>query len=259
MRPAFTISGQPGRFVATALHAGHELRPEVAARIAIDDATRLREEDPGTDELTGVAPAQIVAHRSRFEVDLNRPRHEAVYLHPEDAWGLEVWQRTLSRDVVARSREIYDDFYGSVAKCFDELACDGPFLVLDVHSYNHRRNHDRTPGARALMPEVNVGTGTLDRARWASVLERFLDELGGRIVREHRLDVRENVRFRGGHFAEWTHGRYPDTGVVLAVELKKLFMDEWTGAIDVEHLGQLRGALGAAGARAVETMVEHGP
>ena len=32
------------------------------------------------------------ARRSRFEVDLNRPREEAVYRVPEDCWGLDVWR-----------------------------------------------------------------------------------------------------------------------------------------------------------------------
>jgi N-formylglutamate deformylase len=77
-----------GPVVACAVHAGHDVRPEVVALLAVDDATRLREEDPHTGGWTALAPTRLVAHRSRFEVDLNRSRPQAVYLEPDDAWGL---------------------------------------------------------------------------------------------------------------------------------------------------------------------------
>ena len=66
MRPLCSFAGFPDEVIATAIHAGHELRPEVLARTALDDATRLREEDPFTDLLTAIGGATVVAHRSRF-------------------------------------------------------------------------------------------------------------------------------------------------------------------------------------------------
>ena len=57
------------------------------------------------------------------------------------------------------------------------------------------------------------------------------------------LDVRENVRFRGRQLAAWTHARYPDRGIVLALEFKKTFMDEWTGEVDRARLDELARAL----------------
>lgn len=254
MPDEYTIAGADGRLVAAAVHAGHEVRREVADLLALDEATRLREEDPATDQVDGGAPLRIVAHRSRFEVDLNRPRSKAVYQRPEDAWGLSIWREPLSEELVAGSLDIYDRFYASVASTFDALAAGGRFLVLDVHSYNHRRDPDREPAPVEDNPEVNVGTGTLDRARWAPVVDRFIDELGRQEVRGHRLDVRENVRFRGGHFSAWTHDRYPDTAVVLALELKKVFMDEWSGEIDVDHLDELQRAVSAAAPAAVDAL-----
>lgn len=47
-----------------------------------------------------------------------------------------------------------------------------------------------------------------------------------------RLDVRENVCFRGRHIAQWVHDRFPETGCVLAIEIKKFYMDEHTGRLD---------------------------
>ena len=45
-----------------------------------------------------------------------------------------------------------------------------------MHSYNHCREN-RTPADPAQNPEINVGTGTVDRARWGHVVERFLADL----------------------------------------------------------------------------------
>jgi N-formylglutamate deformylase len=245
MHAPFTL-GRPSPLVSTAIHAGHELRPEVAARIALDDATRRREEDPFTDRVTAAAGIPVVVHRSRFEVDLNRPRDAAVYTSPATAWGLDVWREPLPDAEIERSLAIYDAFYAAMASLLDELAGHGPFVVLDLHSYNHRRDGADAPAAPAeANPEVNVGTGTLDRQRWGGLVDRFIEELGDRHVQGHRLDVRENVRFEGGHLSSWVHDRYDGVGCALALELKKVFMDEWSGTPDDDHLGQLTAALAA--------------
>ena len=233
--------------MSTAVHAGHELRPAIAARMAIDDDTRLREEDPFTDHLLGEVGTRVSVRRSRFEVDLNRSRDAAVYLEPADAWGLEVWNDHLPNTELQASLVVYDDFYAAFAERLDRLSARGPFVVLDVHSYNHRRQGPDEPAApESDNPEVNVGTGALDQQRWGPVVERFIDDLGAERVAGHRLDVRENVKFRGGHLSRWVAGRYPDTGCVLAIEFKKVFMDEWTGEPDLAHITELAGALAAA-------------
>ena len=78
--------------VAVALHDGHYIRPEVKQLLAISPDERKREEDPFTAAWTDIAETRMVILRSRFEVDLNRPRHQAVYLQPKDSWGLQVWK-----------------------------------------------------------------------------------------------------------------------------------------------------------------------
>lgn len=77
--------------VGVANHSGRGLRAEVARIMALDDAARLREEDPFTDEWARVIPTWLIPTRSRFEVDLNRDRESAVYRGPDDAWGLDLW------------------------------------------------------------------------------------------------------------------------------------------------------------------------
>jgi N-formylglutamate deformylase len=230
--------------VTTAIHAGHDLRPEIAARIAIDDGTRLREEDPFTDRLTAAGGTPVVVHRSRFEVDLNRPRDGAVYLSSDAAWGLELWREPLDDETVERSLAIYDGFYARMQEHLDELAAAGPFVVLDVHSYNHRRGGPTAaPEPVEDNPEVNVGTGSLDRGRWGPLVDGFLEDLGRPDGDSARLDVRENVRFRGGHLSRWVHERYEGVGCALALEFKKVFMDEWSGECDGTRLRRLTGAL----------------
>jgi hypothetical protein len=174
----------------------------------------------------------LIGLRSRFEVDLNRPRDKAVYRTPEDAWGLEVWTGPLPGDLIQRSLEAYDGFYAEARGLFERLIDrNGRFLVLDLHSYNHRRaDPDSPPADPTENPQVNVGTGTMtDRSRWGALIDRFIGDLAGYDFPGGRLNVRENIRFRGGAFAAWAHRTFPDAACVLSIEVKKFFMDEWTG------------------------------
>ena len=77
MDPFEFVGNWDGQIIATSVHAGHDLRPEVQDLMVLDEATRLREEDPFTDRIAAVAPARVVVHRSRFETDLNRIREKA--------------------------------------------------------------------------------------------------------------------------------------------------------------------------------------
>ena len=233
--------------VAAALHDGHELRREVADRIALPESHRLREEDPFTALWAQVATTTLVPRRSRFEVDLNRPSDRAVYLSPDDAWGLEVWGEPPPEDLVDRSRADYDAFYAEAHRVLTGVTRNcGRFVVLDIHTYNHRREGPRAVPADPLAnPEVNIGTGTLDRELWGDLADRFIDDMRSFDYLGRHLDVRENVRFRGGHFSQWVHESFPDSGCCLAIEFKKFFMDEWSGALFDEQAEAITGALQA--------------
>ncbi len=100
LRLPFVFEGDIGssQLVATAIHAGHDLRPEVAAALALDESTRLREEDPFTDALISPVGARVVVNRSRFEVDLNRARVRGHLPQP----GPGVGPRRLARPSVGR-------------------------------------------------------------------------------------------------------------------------------------------------------------
>ncbi len=92
-------------------------------------------------------------------------------------------------------------------------------------------------------PEINIGTGTMDRSQWKSVVNRFIDELRGFDFCERHLDVRENINFTGGHFAHWVHTKFPDSGCVITIEVKKFYMDEWTGKPDTAMIKAVGNAL----------------
>ncbi len=245
MNKIWSIHESTSPVIATAIHNGHNVRQEVAELLALSNADRLREEDPFTAEWTAVSGTRIVALHSRFEVDLNRPRDRAVYVSPEDAWGLKVWKSEPSEDMIARSLEAYDAFYSEVMKVLKNAEQRfGHFVVLDIHSYNHvREGPDGSAADPELNPEINIGTGTMERDRWAPLIDRFISDLRSFDFHGRHLDVRENVRFRGGNFPRWIHERFPETGCALAVEMKKFFMDEWTGKPDPVYMKAIYEAL----------------
>ncbi len=244
--------------LATAIHAGHELRADVAELVALSEAERLREEDPGTDAWTRAAANRISVRRSRFEVDLNRPPQRAVYRVPEDAWGLEVWRSPPPEALVERSLGQHHAFYDlSRAIMADIEQKFGPFVVLDLHAYNHRRaGPGSAPSDPRANPVVNVGTGSLDRHRWASLVDRFIADLSRQVVAGERLEVRENVRFQGGHFPRWANATFGRSGCAIAIEVKKTYMDEWTGIVDRTISGEIESALEATVPGLVECLGE---
>ncbi|ARM30458.1 N-formylglutamate amidohydrolase [Prosthecochloris sp. HL-130-GSB] len=244
--------------IAVALHHGHDVRPEVLDLMMIGETDRLREEDPYTGELTSVAASRVINYVSRFEVDLNRPPSRAVYRRPEDAWGLEIWNSPLPASVVRRSMDEYRQFYYHAARLLSGIeARFGRFVVFDIHSYNCRRSGPGAlPDDPMLNPDINIGTGSMNRCLWASVVERVMSELCQVTLSGRHLDVRENVKFQGGYFASWVHRHFPHTGCVIAIECKKFFMDEWAGELDRVSFGVLHGALHKAASGVLEVLYD---
>ena len=239
----WTLVRGEGPVLATAIHDGHGVRADLADRFALSAAERLREEDPFTGHAIAMAPNRLTAHRSRFEVDLNRDIDSAVYRRPEDCWGLNVWSSPLDEAAVEASRLYHRRFYAEVRRVLDEMARDFPrFVVLDVHSYNHRRGGpDADPTPREEAPDINIGTFSMPRARWAGVIDPFIEELRAFDFMGRRLDVGENVAFQGkGELTRFVHQTWPGQGCAIAFEFKKFFMDEWTGRPDPAALDEMR-------------------
>ncbi|MBM9595877.1 N-formylglutamate amidohydrolase [Roseitranquillus sediminis] len=231
-----------GPVIATSVHSGHAVRPELAGRLALDGDARRREEDPLTDIWAGVGDDVFRAHVSRFEVDLNRPEEEAVYLEPSDAWGLEVWDERPTEEMVARSLAQRDRFYRMMSEWIDgAIAEHGRLLLLDIHSFNHRRDGpDAPPAPQHGNPDIDLGLTTADESRFGGVVEALWQGLEGEMD-GRPLDVRRNVRFEdGGHWPEWVFATYGEEVCTVTLEYKKIFMDEWTGRADLGAVESLR-------------------
>ena len=244
----FSITTGPGPLVAAAVHDGHDADPDTERRFALDEAGRLREEDPFTAEMAEVAETRLIGRRSRFEVDLNRPPEAAVYRTPDDAWGLTVWRQEPPEAVVQRSMGIYEAFYDGVESVLDaKVRRYGSVVVYDLHTYNHRRSGPDGPLADPeANPEVNIGTGSLD-PRWQPLVQRFMADLrdGARGAGLDDLDVRQNIKFRGGHFSRWVHERFGRD----AVRDRGRVQEDVHGRVDRRarppHLDRLKEALAA--------------
>lgn len=231
-------------FIATAIHNGHNVRAELKNNMKLSEADRLREEDPYTGKLTSIADNTIILNTSRFEVDLNRDRAKAIYAKPEDAWGLDIWNQELPEEVLKRSYEKYDQFYLQLHSILSELEKKhGMFLVYDIHSYNHRRNGQNAPDEDPEKnPEVNLGTGSVNE-KWNVAIDRFVQSLSDFDYYGRSLDVRCNIKFKGGHMSRWIHKNFPENGLCLSIEFKKFFMDEWTGKYNEDAIKTLNSAL----------------
>jgi hypothetical protein len=240
----WTVQRGGGPVLATAIHDGHELRGEVERAMQLADLDRLREEDPFTGQAAAAVATHIVAHRSRFEFDLNRGPDEAVYETAEQCWGLDVWRALpLDPGLVERSLAIHKAYYRMLGQLLDEVSAAHPrFVVIDVHSYNHRRDGpDGPPTPQDKAPDINIGTFSMPREQWSFLMDPLIEAMRAFDFNGRRLDVRENVAFQGkGEQTRFVHQRYPGKGCAIALEFKKFFMDEWSGEPDLRELAAMR-------------------
>ena len=215
--------------------------------MALSEADRLREEDPFTGEAVRGVASHVIAHRSRFEFDLNRGSENAVYQTPEQSWGLEVWQLGgLQAELVQRSLELHSEYYRMLGALLDRIERQHRhFLLLDVHSYNHRREGpDAKPTPQADAPDVNIGTFSMPREEWAWLVDPLMEAMNSFDFNGRRLDVRENVAFQGkGEQTRFVHQHYPGRGCAIALEFKKFFMDEWSGEAVAQEVAAMRGLI----------------
>jgi hypothetical protein len=156
---------------------------------------------------------------------------KAVYLSAEDSWGLKTWKESLPQEHYKTSINNYKSFYSELESELKKILMRNKFIVIyDLHSYNYKRNGpSQPPESDNYNPELNLGTGTMNRNRWAPIVEKFIEGVKNYNFMGRSLDIRENVKFRGGNFARWIHQKYPDSICCLSIEFRKFFMNEWTG------------------------------
>jgi N-formylglutamate amidohydrolase len=227
--------------VCTAIHNGHLLSEIIAANMALNEQARFYEEDPYTGYFTDITMNRIIVNYSRFQVDLNRPLSRSFYAAPQQAWGLQVRKEAPADEEIEFSVECYEWFYNSVKEHIDKLLESFErIFVYDLHSYNHQRGG---AGADyddpAKNPEVIIGTNNMSKV-WFPLVDEIVEQLRGEDYFGRGLDVRVNVKFDGGNFSRWLHNTYGDRVCCIALEFKKIFMDEWTGEIDWAKAERLR-------------------
>lgn len=236
----FTIVDRSTPILAFALHDGHWIDESLRAYLLLDEQGRAREEDPYTGYMIADLPVTtVVVHTSRFQLDLNRVKDKSVYARPEDAWGLNVWSG-LPVAAIEEQHARYDAFYNRVRVLTEEaIKMHGYFLILDVHSYNHRREGPFKEADKETHPGINLGTA-YNKERWQALCDRYNGFLSNASILTMPPDVRQNVIFKGGAFAQWVIENFGEHGAVLSIEFKKTFMDEWTGIADIVHVNQLK-------------------
>ena len=230
--------------VCTAIHNGHDVSKKVLKNLAVSENIRLMEEDPYTEKFTHFSSNTIIGRTSRFEVDLNRSVEKCIYMKPEDSWGIQTRKETPSDLVISQSLEKYHEFYTLAKRHFTQLEKKfGKFFVYDIHSYNHhRKEQEANFDDPKLNPEIIIGTNNMPE-KWFPLVDTIQNKLISFDYFGRSLDARINVKFIGGHFSRWIHNNFPGSACCIAIEFKKIWMDEWTDEIYEDKLNKLIEAL----------------
>jgi len=240
---SFNIDKKDSPIIALALHDGHFITPEVLSYMNLKEHERFREEDPYTAYMADLHVNKVTVHTSRFLVDLNRLENKAIYKVPEDAWGLQIWKNEFPKKIEKNLLEYYQSFYNKIEELIKEIIQKfGYFLILDIHSYNHRRESPDKTAPEIDNPEINIGTA-FNHSKWQPLTKNFMAYLSQCLIAGKYPDVRENIVFKGGGLSQWVNNSYGENGCVLSVEFKKTFMDEWTGRAFINHIQEIRKAL----------------
>ena len=230
---------RPAAYAAVAPHAGHDVRPEVADNMIISPEDRRYEEDPYTDEFLRSFPIQVVARYSRFEFDANRPPKDAVYTTPDTCWELEVWRRPQTQAETAESLAKHSELHALMDLVATYVLKHSRYGILfDLHSYNYQRE-GRVTWYEDPSPVINVGTGPVNRQIFGASIDDFMAQLETFNIDDRKIYVAENEIFKGGHLSRRLSRTHYDRLLVLAIEFKKVFMDELSGELYPGVLKQL--------------------
>lgn len=224
-------------FVGTAIHDGHRVDEALALKMEVSEQQRQFEEDPFTGAIVEDMDISLTVFDSRYCYDLNRRPEACIY---DEAWGRKVWLAPVldveREDLLARHAVYYrvlDELLGVLADMF------GAAVLYDLHSYNFTRI-DGSP------PLFNIGTWFIDSGRFGEVVDHLRVELERIELPECEVRVALDEVFAGkGYQAEYIHRHYPEI-VCIPLEVKKVFMDELSFALDENLFESLRiGVIGA--------------
>lgn len=256
---AFSIVEPRGTETAVVVeipHAGVSLiDPEMMALCTAPARSIARDADLYVDALYEDAPAAgatlLVAHASRYVVDLNRAEHdhdaEAVEgsLHASAPRGV-VWRLTtegepalrapLSSDELARRLDlVYRPYHAALQQLISRKHDRFGYAVLLCAHSMPRRGRAGHPDAASVRADVVPGS----RGR-TSASAAIIDAVDAHAQREG-FSVRHDDPYRGG-FATQHYGK-PAQGVhAIQVEIaRSLYMDEDTCRRDTRGFRKVRG------------------
>jgi len=216
-------------FWAFAIHDGHQISDEVMPYMRLNETERLREEDPYTATFAELPVNQFMVSTSRFQLDINRQPEDAVYLRPEQAWGLQVWKKTLPAELLYQLYAEHAAIHQKIEAWIQHsIAHYGFFVVLDIHSYNAKRSNPDDIVDTHANPQINLGTA-YNHPKWDYIAKSFSESISQHKLFDGAVDIRENIKFKGGYVAQQLTQKFGEQGCVLSIEFRKDFMDEWTG------------------------------
>lgn len=240
---AFSVDGTRS-YIATAIHAGGNVRDDLLDLMNIGEAERYFEEDPETDTMIQEAASQVWGLDSRCEYDLNRPPENAVPLTPQQFWGKKVYQTQPDPSLIGKSMAKYDQFYSFMSGWAEAMLVRfGICLVYDIHAYNISRQLQKGVSS---PPVFNLGTGLVDRQRWAVAIEDWLDRLKAITIPGVMTTAAENRVFQGKGYLNRFLTNLDPRILVLSTEVAKVYMDEENGRVNQPTLAALRRGLGQA-------------
>jgi len=225
----YRIQHRESPFWAFAIHDGHQVDALIEPFFHLEEAGRLREEDPYTAAMAELPVNQLFVSTSRFQLDINRPKEDAVYLRPDQAWGLQVWKKDLPPALLQELYDEYERFYLKIDEYIQQTIDNHHFfIVFDVHTYNAQRIREEEPIDKEANPQINLGT-YYNNEKWRPIIEEFVECVQQQQILGKPIDIRENVKFKGGHLAQHILQKFGNHGCVLSIEFRKDFMNEWTG------------------------------
>ena len=243
----------PAFHAGVSMHSGHCVRKEILEILAVSEEDRHREEDPFMDRFISDFPIRICGRDSRFEYDLNRNPYRALYDYDKPQWGLKVWNREVTEEERLRSIKKHREFHALLEMVCRYLLQQHKYaLLFDMHAYCYQREKKQT-WQEDERPEINIGTGAVNREIFEPAITCFKSNLRRTRIHDHPLGISENEIFFGGYLSRHLSRIFNERLLVVALEYKKIFMDEWTGELYPDILDNLVGDFTMAVNRAVET------
>lgn len=241
IRSSYYFGDTARPLIALAIHNGHHIREDLLKLTKVSEADRLREEDPYTGSVAELFSNNIVVHTSRFEADLNRNPANAVYQQPEDCWGLDVRSAEIPASLMDKIYSDYREWYAVLYYHIQRLIQKNGFLlILDLHSYNHRRGGPDAPTApQEDNPDIILGRNNLPE-RYYPKIEDLRQRLDGKLICGKPIDCRCDVKFTGGALSRKLNNDFAGSVLTLAIEFKKFWMDEYSGVPDEKRFNKLK-------------------